>query len=152
MMKRLLVALAVVAGGSGFAGSAQAQQKPEDVIKYRKAVMTVQSWNMRPMALMVNGQQPYDPALFAWYAGVIQSTSFMLPDAFAPGSDKGAETRAKPEIWSDAGKFKATVDRFNADAQKLADAAKAGNLEAVKGPFGAVAKNCGGCHDAFRTK
>jgi len=151
MMKHLLVALAVVAGGSGFAGSAQAQQKPEDVIKYRKAVMTVQAWNMRPMALMVKGQQPYDAALFAWYAGVVQSTSFMLPDAFLPGSDKGAETKAKPEIWSDAGKFKATVDRFNADAQNLVAATKAGTLDAVKGPFGAVAKNCGGCHKQFRT-
>jgi cytochrome c556 len=151
MMKRLLVALAVVASGAGVACSAQAQQKPEDVIKYRKAVMTVQSWNMRPLALMVKGQQPYDAALFSWYAGVIQSTSFMLPDAFAAGSDKG-DTKAKPEIWSDAGKFKATVDRFNADAKNLVAAAKAGNLEAVKGPFGAVAKNCGGCHEAFRSK
>jgi cytochrome c556 len=151
MMKRFLVAVAVIASGAGVAGSAQAQQKPEDVIKYRKAVMTVQGWNMRPMALMVKGQQPYDAALFAWYAGIIQSTSFMLPDAFGAGSDKG-DTRAKPEIWSDAGKFKATMARFNADALKLVEAAKAGNVEAVKGPFGAVAKNCGGCHDAFRSK
>jgi len=149
MMKRFLVALAVIAGSAGFAGSVQAQQKPEDVIKYRKAVMTVQSWNMRPLALMVKGQQPYDAALFAWYAGVIQSTSFMLPDAFAPGSDKG-DTRARPEIWKDAGKFKETMDRFNADTLKLVAAARAGNLEAVKGPFGAVAKNCGGCHKQFR--
>jgi len=148
-MKRFLVALAVIAGSAGFAGSVQAQQKPEDVIKYRKAVMTVQSWNMRPLALMVKGQQPYDAALFAWYAGVIQSTSFMLPDAFAPGSDKG-DTRARPEIWKDAGKFKETMDRFNADTLKLVAAARAGNLEAVKGPFGAVAKNCGGCHKQFR--
>ena len=95
MLKRCLIALAVVASGAGVAGSVQAQQKPEDVIKYRKAVMTVQSWNMRPLALMVKGQQPYDAALFAWYAGVIQSTSFMLPDAFLPGSDKG-DTKAKP--------------------------------------------------------
>lgn len=151
MMKRFLVILAVVAGGAGITGSAQAQQKPEDVIKYRKAVMTVQSWNMRPLALMVKGQQPYDAALFAWYAGVVQSTSFMLPDAFAAGSDKG-DTRARPEIWTDAAKFKQAMDRFNSDASKLLEAAKAGNLEAVKGPFGAVAKNCGGCHDAFRTK
>jgi cytochrome c556 len=149
MMKRFLVALAVIAGSAGFAGSVQAQQKPEDVIKYRKAVMTVQSWNMRPLALMVKGQQPYDAALFAWYAGVIQSTSFMLPDAFAPGSDKG-DTKARPEIWKDAGKFKETMDRFNADTLKLVAAARAGNLEAVKGPFGAVAKNCGGCHKQFR--
>lgn len=150
MMKRFLVALAMIAGGAGLAGSAHAQQKPEDVIKYRRAVMTVQAWNMRPMALMVKGQQPYDAALFAWYAGVVQSTSFMLPDAFAPGSDKGAETKAKPEIWKDAEKFKQTMDRFNADTLKLVAATKAGTLDAVKGPFGAVAKNCGGCHKQFR--
>jgi cytochrome c556 len=152
MMKRCLIALAVIASGAGIAGSAHAQQKPEDVIKYRKAVMTVQSWNMRPMALMVKGQQPYDAALFAWYAGVVQQTSFMLPDAFAPGSDKGAETKAKSEIWTDAGKFKQRVDGFQADTAKLVAAAKAGNLDAVKGPFGAVGKNCGGCHESFRVK
>jgi cytochrome c556 len=151
MMKRCLIALAVIASGAGVAGSAHAQQKPEDVIKYRKSVMTVQSWNMRPMALMVKGQQPFDAALFAWYAGVVQSTSFMLPDAFAAGSDKG-DTKAKPEIWSDAGKFKQNLDRFNADTQKLVAATKAGTLDAVKGPFGAVAKNCGGCHNEFRMK
>ena len=151
MMKRFLIALSIIAGGVGSVNVAHAQQKPEDIIKYRKAVMTVQSWNMRPMAAMVKGQQPYDAALFAWYAGVIQSTSFMLPDAFLPGSDKG-ETRAKPEIWKDADKFKQAVDRFNSDAAKLVAASKAGTLDAVKGPFGALAKNCGGCHNAFRSK
>jgi len=150
-MKRCLIALAVIASGAGVVGSAQAQQKPEDVIKYRKAVMTVQAWNMRPLGLMVKGQQPYDAALFAWYAGVIQSTSFMLPDAFLPGSDKG-DTRARPEIWTDAAKFKQVVDNFNADATKLVAATKAGTLDAVKGPFGALAKNCGGCHNDFRMK
>jgi cytochrome c556 len=151
MMKRCLIALAVLAGAAGAAGSAQAQQKPEDIIKYRKAVMTVQSWNMGPMARMVKGQQPYDAALFAWYAGVIQSTSFMLPDAFLPGSDKG-DTRARPEIWTNASKFKQAMDNFNADASRLVAATKAGTLDAMKGPFGAVAKNCGGCHKEFRTK
>lgn len=151
MIKRFLIALAVIAGGVGSVHVAHAQQKPADIIKYRKAVMVVQSWNMRPMAAMVKGQQPYDAALFAWYAGVIQSTSFMMPDAFLPGSDKG-DTRAKAEIWSDAAKFKQTVDRFNSDASKLVAASKAGTLDAVKGPFGALAKNCGGCHKQFRSK
>lgn len=152
MMKRFCVALAVVAGGVGIAHLGHAQQKPEDVIKYRKAVMSVQSWNMRPMAMMVKGQQPYDGALFAWYAGVIQQTAHMLPDAFAAGSDKGADTKAKSEIWSDAGKFKQRLDGFQADTAKLVAAARSNNLEAVKGPFGAVAKNCGGCHNDFRAK
>ena len=152
MMKRFCIALTVVAGGVGLAHFSHAQQKPEDVIKFRKSVMTVQSWHMRPMALMVKGQQPYDAALFTWYAGVVQQTSHMLPEAFATGSDKGAETKAKPEIWTDADKFKQRIDSFQADTSKLVAAAKAGNLDAVKGPFGAVAKNCGGCHETFRTK
>lgn len=154
MHKKLVGAcLALTMGaGAGYALNAMAQAKPEDVIKYRKAVMTVQAWNMRPMAAMVKGQQPYDAQLFAWYAGVVQQTSHMLPDAFQAGSDKGAETKARPEIWSDAGKFKGQLDRFASDTAALVTAARAGNLEAVKGPFGAVAKNCGGCHEAFRTK
>lgn len=154
MHKKLIGAcLALTMGaGAGYALNAMAQAKPEDVIKYRKAVMNVQAWNMRPMAMMVKGDRPYDAALFAWYAGVIQQTSNMLPDAFAAGSDKGAETRAKPEIWSEPAKSKAALDRFAADTNALVAAAKAGNLEAVKGPFGAVAKNCGGCHEQFRTK
>lgn len=153
MHKKLVGAcLALSMGvGAGYALNAMAQQKPEDVIKYRKAVMNVQSWNMRPMALMVKGQQPYDAQLFAWYAGVIQQTSHMLADAFQPGSDKG-DTRARPEIWREPAKFKAQTDRFAADTAALVKAAAAGNLDAVKGPFGAVAKNCGGCHEAFRTK
>jgi cytochrome c556 len=153
MHKKLLGAcLALTLGaGAGYALNAMAQAKPEDVIKYRKAVMTVQSWNMRPMAAMVKGQQPYDAQLFAWYAGVVQQTSHMLPDAFQAGSDKG-DTKARPEIWSQAAKFKAQLDRFAADTSKLVAAARGGNLDAVKGPFGEVAKNCGGCHKQFRMK
>jgi cytochrome c556 len=154
MHKKLVGAcLALTMGaGAGYALNAMAQAKPEDVIKYRKAVMNVQAWNMRPMAAMVKGQQPYDAQLFAWYAGVIQQTSHMLPDAFQAGSDKGAETRAKPEIWSEPAKSKAALDRFAADTSALVKAAAKGDLEAVKGPFGAVAKNCGGCHEQFRNK
>jgi cytochrome c556 len=152
MIKRICISLAVVTTGAAIAHLVHAQVKPEDVIKFRKSVMTVQSWHMRPMAQMVKGQQPYDAKLFAWYAGVVQQTSHMLPDAFAPGSDKGAETRAKAEIWQDADQFRQRIDSFQADTSKLVAAAKAGDLEAVKGPFGAVAKNCGGCHDTYRAK
>lgn len=151
MHKKLLGAcLALSLGaGAGYTLNAVAQAKPEDVIKYRKAVMQVQSWNMRPMAAMVKGQQPYDAQLFAWYAGVIQQTSHMLPDAFQAGSDKG-ETRALPVIWSEPAKSKAAIDNFNAATGKLVAAARAGNLDAVKGPFSEVAKSCGGCHKQFR--
>jgi len=152
MIKQICISLAAITTGVTIANFVHAQHKPAEVHKFRKSVMTIQSWHMRPMALMVKGQQPYDANLFAWYAGVIQQTSHMLPDAFTPGSDKGAETKARPEIWTDADKFKQRIDSFQADTTKLVAAAKAGNLEAVKGPFGAVGKNCGGCHESCRVK
>lgn len=34
----------------------------------------------------------------------------------------------------------------------MSEAAKAGNFDAIKVQFGAVAKNCNGYHDTFRTK
>jgi len=62
-MKRLLVALLLAACSSLFAGSAFAQVKPEDAIKYRKGVYAVIGWNFRPMAAMVKGAtQPCESA------------------------------------------------------------------------------------------
>lgn len=116
--------------------------------------MTIQSWHMRPMAAMVKGQRPYDAETFAYNAQVIGQTARMKGEAFAPGTDKApdAETRSKPEIWSEPEKFKQALDRFQAEAVKLVEASTVGSLDAVRPVFGGVAKACGACHDAFRTK
>lgn len=153
-MKKPIICIALAAIASGIAGATLAQQKPEEVIKYRKSVMAIQSWHMRPMAAMVKGQRSYDADVFAYNAQVIGHTAKMKAEAFAPGTDKAtdAETRAKPEIWSEPEKFKQALDRFQAEAIKLVEASKAGSLDAVRPVFGGVAKACGACHDAFRTK
>jgi cytochrome c556 len=153
-MKKSIICITLAAVASGISGATLAQQKPEDVIKYRKAVMSIQSWHMRPMAAMVKGQRPFDAEVFAFNAQVIGQTARMKGDAFAPGTAKApdVESRAKPEIWSEPEKFKQALDRFQAEASKLVEASKAGNLDAVRPAFGGVAKACGACHDSFRTK
>ena len=153
-MKKSILCIALAAIATGIAGATLAQQKPEEVIKYRKSVMTIQSWHMRPMAAMVKGQRPYDADVFAYNAQVIGQTARMKAEAFAAGTDKAtdAETRAKPEIWSEPEKFKEALDRFQAEAIKLVEASRVGSVDAVRPVFGGVAKACGACHDAFRTK
>lgn len=153
-MKKSILCIALAAIATGIAGATLAQQKPEEVIKYRKSVMTIQSWHMRPMAAMVKEQRPYDAEVFAYNAQVIGQTARMKAEAFAPGTDKAtdAETRAKPEIWSEPEKFKQALERFQAEAIKLVEASKVGTLDAVRPAFGGVAKACGACHDTFRTK
>ena len=69
--------------------------------------------------------------------------------AFVPGSDAG-NTKAKPEIWADAAKFKTAQDNMQGEMSKLATIAKGGNIDAIKAAVGATGGSCKTCHDAFR--
>ena len=86
------------------------------------------NWHIRPMALMVKGAQPYDPALFAKNAAMLDQMARILPESYQPGSDVG-DTRAKPEIWKEPEKFKQAMDRLHGETAKLAEVSKGGNLE-----------------------
>ena len=150
--RRLLTLLA----GSALLATApvQAQQKPDDVIKFRKGLMQVQGWSARPMGQMVKGEIPFDRELFARNAAMLELTGRMIVEGFPAGTEKGAseQTRARPEIWSDGGKFRQAAEQFQAAATKLTEASRAGTLEAVRPAFAAVAKQCSACHDGFRVK
>jgi len=152
-MKHALIAAIIGTSTLLASGVATAQVKPEDVIKFRKGVYQVVGWHVRPMGAMVKGQMPYDQAAFLKNAEIVAMMSHVAPEAFAAGSDKGAETRAKPEIWSDAAGFKKVLDGFQAEATKLVQVAKtAKDVEAVRSQFSALSKSCAACHDNYRTK
>jgi len=151
-MKKVMLAAIIGTSTLLASGTAAAQVKPEDVIKFRKGVYQVIGWHVRPLGAMVKGQMPFDQAAFARNAEIVAMMSTIAPHAFAAGSDKG-ETRAKPEIWSDAAGFKKAMDNFEAEASKLAQVAKtATSVDQVRGQFSAMSKSCGACHDNFRTK
>ena len=69
-----------------------------------------------------------------------------------PGTDKGASTRAKPEIWTEQAKFKEYSEKMIAETTKLSAAAKTGNLDTLKTAFGATGATCKACHDAYQAK
>jgi cytochrome c556 len=71
---------------------------------------------------------------------------------FGPGTDKGAPTKARAEIWTEQAKFKDAGEKAMAETAKLASAAKTGNLDAIKAAFGATAASCKACHDAYRAQ
>ena len=126
--------------------------RPDRAIKYRQGVMGAQGWNMGPMAAMVKGERPYDKDLFLRNATRVEQLLAMSWEGFGPGTDAGAPTKAKPEIWKEPAKFKQYQDETMAAAAKLVAAAKVGTLDAVKGPFGDLGKSCNNCHDDFQSK
>ena len=129
---------------------AQAQfAKPEDAIKYRKASFTVMAAHFGRLGAMANGRAPYDAKAAADNADVVATLAKLPWAAFGEGTDKG-DTRAKPEIWKEAAKYKEAADKMQAEIVKLNTAAKAGNIDALKAAFGQAAASCKACHDNFR--
>ncbi len=133
-------------------GAASAQVKPEQAIEYRQSIYTVLGWNWKPMVAMAKGEKPYDKDAFARNAANVEFMSKLAIEGFTPGSDKGAKTEAKPEIWAKMDDFKAKMDKMNAEATKLAAVAKTGSFDDIKKQVAATGASCKACHDDYRTK
>ena len=123
--------------------------KPEDAVKYRKASLTLIGTHFGRVGAMVSGRVPFDAKVAAENVELVAELAKLPWAAFGEGTDKG-ETRAKPEIWKEAGKFKEASDKFQAETLKLQAAAKTGNLDTLKTAFGATGASCKACHDTFR--
>jgi cytochrome c556 len=148
-MKKALLLITALASIMLALPAAAQFAKPEDAIKYRKASLSVMGTHFGRVAAMATGKAPYDAKAAAENADIAAAMSKLPWAAFTEGSDKG-ETRAKPEIWKDSAKFKEAGDKMQAELAKLAVAAKAGNVDALKTAFGPAASTCKGCHDNFR--
>lgn len=150
---KAFVCIAVAATMVAMAAPASAQfAKPEDAIKYRQSALSVMGTHFGRVGAMVNGRVPYDAKVAADNADIVSEMAKLPWAAFGPGTDKGGNTRAKPEIWTEQAKFKEYSEKLVAESSKLAAAAKTGNLDALKTAFGATAGSCKACHDAFQTK
>lgn len=125
--------------------------KPEDAIKYRKSAFTLMGAHFGRIGAMAQGKAPFDAKVASENADVLVTLGKLPWAAFGEGTDKG-ETRAKPEIWKEQAKFREEADKLQAELQKLAQAAKSGNLDAIKTSFGAAGQSCKACHDNYRSK
>jgi cytochrome c556 len=128
--------------------SALAQfQKPDDAIRYRRAVFEVMSFHFGAInqALTTGPFAAHDVEANAL---LVDSLAKLPWHAFLPGTQ--ASSRAKPEIWTQKDRFKKAVDEFQGNTAALLQAAHGGDKAAVKTAFDNTAKSCKGCHDQFR--
>ena len=148
---KAIASFVIAAATMTLAAPASAQfAKPEDAIKYRQSALTVMATHFGRVAAMANGRIPFDAKVAADNAGIAESMSKLPWAAFGEGTDKGATTRAKPEIWTDNAKFKDAGEKMQGEMVKLAAAARTGNLDSIKAAVGATGGACKTCHDAFR--
>ena len=111
--------------------------------------MFLQSQHFGRVAAMANGRVPFDAAAAAANSELVATISKLPWAGFDPGTEGG---KAKPDIWKEQAKFKELSDKLQADTEKLAAAAKGGNLDAIKAQVAATGETCKSCHDTFRSR
>jgi cytochrome c556 len=150
-MKRSTTAVVVALALGVVAGAVFAQAKPEQIVKQRQSVMTLQGKYFGPMAAMAQGKAPYNAEIIKRNSAFLDNLSRMAWDGFDP-STKDVKSAALPAIYEQTDKFKEAASRLENEAHKLYQVAQNGDEAAVKAQIGAVGKSCGGCHESFRQK
>ena len=151
MKSKIILALLATA----VAGSALAQVKPEDAIKFRQSGYSFMAWNMGKLkGMLVDNPASYNKDQAIAAANLIAATANSGMGAlYVPGSDKGKgwkETRVKPELFTDREGVSKVALAFNKEANELAKVAASGDAAALKAQFGKVGEACKACHDKFR--
>lgn len=151
MRGALIVFLATLAAGAVAIAYAQ-EIKPDRAIKYRQGALTTMNWHFGMLAAMAKGERPYNKDEAIKRATAVAEVSTLPWEGFIAGSDQGAPTRAKPEVWKEPAKFKELQQKLMVETAKLETVAKSGDEAAFKAQIAATGKACSNCHDDFRSK
>jgi len=127
---------------------AGAETKPEDVIKYRHAVMGAMAAHITALSMIALGAVDHPDHLQS-HADALADAGTQLSVLFPAGSGNG-ETAALPIIWEEPDKFSAAVAEAEKTTAALRDAATSGDRKAVINAFKAAGKVCKDCHERYR--
>ena len=84
-------------------------------------------------------------------AAQLQQLSRKASGWFAPGTGPElGKTGAKPEIWQDPRDFSTKLAAFQKAAQMFNDAARRGDVNAIKARYADLGGTCKACHDKYR--
>ncbi len=150
---KTFAALALAAAALSLSAPASAQfEKAEDAIQYRQGAFNVMGEHFGRIGAMANGKVPFDAKAAQDNADIVSVLAHLPWAGFGPGTDKGASTKAKPNIWTEQVKFQEYADKMKTATTELAAAARTNNLDNLKLAFGGAAKTCKACHDNYRAK
>lgn len=120
---------------------------PQQAIVERKAAMKIDGKIFKAMkAALAAGQdlRPYASDI-RWLVDWGQE----MPRMFPPGSEKGHDTKAKPDIWTNKAGFDQYAHQMVAAAGQLLQAVGTGKGTEYGGDFQALGHSCGGCHKHY---
>ena len=134
------------------AGSAHANPG----VEARQALMKSIVGNVKAIGAVVKGQSTESMADVARRAGEIKVDADNMAGVFGDQvhveNAGDVRTTASPAIWENWSDFFKLGQDMEAAAATLQATAAGGDMDAVKGAFGAMTKTCGACHKPYRIK
>jgi cytochrome c556 len=150
MQKTTLIALLAVAVLLSACSDRVKDTHPQQLVSKRQALFKQFTQALEPMGLVARDRQDYTKSDFMASALALKELSSQ-PWAYFTADGNYPPTRAKPEVWSQAGEFKQAQDRFLVNVNKLVDVSGSADLPAIRASVEAVEKSCKSCHDQFRS-
>lgn len=120
-------------------------------IETRQSLMRSVKAAMKVSAAMAKGEMEYDPVKATLAMNTFYAAAVGFPQFFSKDNSADLDTEAGAKIWSDANGFAEKAAAFRSDAAAAIKTAGDG-FDAYRGAFGGVARNCKGCHEAYRVK
>lgn len=125
-------------------------EKPADAIAYRQSVYRMIRWNFSPLGEMVRGKRDWDAKDFRRRAERVAWLAQQLEEGYPSGSDHGAITDAKPEIWSNWADFSSKLVDLRRASKSLAEISAKGDRSAMEAGFAKLGGTCKACHDEYK--
>ncbi|HSN80765.1 MAG TPA: cytochrome c [Rhodoferax sp.] len=150
MQKIALITLIAATALLGACSDRAKDTHPQQLVSKRQAIFKQFTKTFEPLGLVARDRQDYVRADFMASALALQELSNQ-PWAYFTADGNYPPTRAKPEVWSQAGEFKQAQDSFLANVNKLVDVSGSADLPAIRASVQAVEKSCKSCHDQFRS-
>ncbi|MGE5505796.1 MAG: c-type cytochrome [Actinomycetota bacterium] len=147
-MTAVAALIATAVAGSAVAAEGQAP-KPEELLKMRQGLFQAFKSQFGPLGAFAQGKADL-PADASAKAANLAMLAKLGPIGFAKGTESLPESNTKTDAFTKTAAFNEAWGHFAEASAKLADAAKAGNADAIKAAAGGVGKTCKACHDDFR--
>jgi cytochrome c556 len=149
MQKMTLITLAAVLLLSACSDRVK-DAHPQQLVSKRQAIFKNFTKALEPMGLVARDRQDYVKASFVANAEALQELASQ-PWPYFTADGNYPPTRAKPEVWSQAGEFRQAQDKFLTATDALVQVAGSADMAAIRAKVEAVQASCKSCHDQFRS-
>lgn len=128
-----------------------AADNPENIIKYRQNVMKGIDGNAAGAEAILENKVAFKDRLID-HARAIEAGTRNIPALFPSGTESGADTRAREEIWSKQEQFEKNAKDTHEKAAAFVKAVAGKDEGNMRAAFKELDKSCSACHREFRKR